>query len=424
MTTKSETARKTGVVHFTIGDQMGIRLMEISQEHLIYGNDPVKALKTLTDSLIGCPTDFALKILKGDIVLFVDEENQTIMPTERIPEIHDRIFPKVDVVEYIRKNKHSIEKHSMSLSAAWQRLQSKIINNRFKLNVDFDYDDIFKFIAGNDEYVLDTLRDLDDLDEIQTLITASKKFIEHSTNIKNTIEWMSKTWNEFETIDGQRKENPYVDYVEARGSISDSLLDVMQIMQEVLNLEFKFQIEEDTNNVQKYLDSVKEIDEVMSEGIKPVDIMNNYSAGWLSPEGEYYALNGEIANMLHTQIADGLQEIGLIPMYETGEGERYFLKDENRKPNMDKINPDSWLEQQGWVKIHDNNINYGGCLNSHLGKTNVQMTDKQAKIIFEYITKCHGGIMRLGWKMQRVTPTMFLMAFKDKIAMNNKYFEF
>jgi hypothetical protein len=32
--------------------------------------------------------------------------------------------------------------------------------------------------------------------------------------------------------------------------------------------------------------------------------------------------------------------------------------------------------------------------------------------------------MRLGWKMQRATSTMFLMAFRDIIAMNKKYFEF
>jgi hypothetical protein len=412
MTTKSDTARKTGVVHFTIGEDMGIRLMEIAQEHLVIDNNPVKAVTVITDSLIGCPVDYALKILKGDIVLLVDVESQTIIPVERIPEIHDRIFPKIDVVDFMRKKELQIEKHRMNLVSGWKMLENQILRNKNTFWAGFDYKDIFSFIAGNNEVILDTLRDIEELNHIESLIVVSKQFIEHTMKIQSTIEWMSKTWNEFETISGHVRNNPWVDYVEIKQNISSCLTDVMEVMESVLNLDFQFTPVED--NVQKYLNSLKEIDVVMSEGIKPVDIMDNYSAGWLSPEGEFYGLNGEIANMLHNQIANSLQEIGIIPEYESDEYKKYDIK----------INPDAWLEQHGWVKIHGNNINYGGCLNSQIGKTNVQMTEKQAKIIAEYITECHAGIMRLGWKMQRATSTMFLMAFRDIIAMNKKYFEF
>mgnify|MGYP004709299823 CR=1 FL=1 len=129
MTTKSDTAKKTGVVHFTIGEDMGIRLMEIAQEHLICNNNPEKAITAITDSLIGCPVDYALKILKGDIVLFVDVENQSIMPTERIPEIHDRIFPKIDVIDYMEKQQKQIEKHRIDLVVGWRMLENDIIKN-------------------------------------------------------------------------------------------------------------------------------------------------------------------------------------------------------------------------------------------------------------------------------------------------------
>lgn len=425
MSVKSDEARKTGVVHFTIGEDMGIRLMEISQEHLLYGNDPVKALKTLTDSLIGCPTDYALKILKGDIVLFVDEENQSIMPTERIPEIHDRIFPKIDVVQYMKKSELDIRKHSMSLYATWQKFQSDIINNRNRFTVDFEYEDIFKFIAGNSEVILETLHDLEEIDEIDSLITVTKRFIEHTMKIQSTVEWMAKTWNEFSEVSGNRKNNPYVDYVEVKGSISSSLTDVMSIMQEVINMNFDLTVDVETSNVQKYIDSVKEIDTVMSEGIEPVNINDNYSAGWLSPEGDYYALNGEIANMLHTQIADALQDINIIPLYEADEDERYFFKSDEAKEHATKVNPDSWLEQQGWVKIHGDNINYGGCLNKQLGKTNVNMTNVQVEMIKNYINLCHNGSMRLGWKMQRVSAARFEMTARNNMLMLNKeYFEF
>ena len=180
-------------------------------------------------------------------------------------------------------------------------------------------------------------------------------------------------------------------------------MDVMSEMQKVMNLNFRFEPEDD--EVKKYLNSVMEIDVILSKGIQPVDIMDNYSAGWLSPEGEYYALNGEIANMLHNQIADSLVEAGIIP--------------------EDEASPDAWLEQQGWVKIHDNNINYGGCLNHHIGLENVHINEKQVLIIANYIKECHNSIMRLGWKLQRVTPTIFVALFRSDLqALNRNYFEF
>ncbi|MCK9544643.1 MAG: hypothetical protein M0R03_21695 [Novosphingobium sp.] len=405
MSVKADEARKSGVVHFTIGEDMGIRLMEIAQEHLTHENNPEKALKAITDSLIGCPTDYALKILKGDIVLFVDVENQNIMPTERIPEIHDRIFPKIDVLQFMERNELQIEKHRMNLVAGWRTLENQIRENKNTLWVGFDYEDIFKFISGNNESVLETLRDLEEVDQIETLIAVTKKFIEHTMKIQSTMEWMSKTWSDFETVSGEDKKNPWVEYIAIKDNISECLTDVMQEMQNVLNLNFNLTLVE--NNVQNYLDSMKEIDTVLSEGIKPVDIFDNYSAGWLSPEGEYYALNGEIANMLHNQIADSLQEIGIIP------------KDTN--------NPDSWLEQNGWVKIHTDNINFAGCLNNESlsGKPNVNMTNVQVEMIKNYINRCHNGIMRLGWKMEKVSASRFEMTAMNNMSMLNKnYFKF
>ena len=138
-----------------------------------------------------------------------------------------------------------------------------------------------------------------------------------------------------------------------------------------------FSLDAPEDNVQKYIDAAMEIDAVMSKGIEPVNIMDNYSAGWLSPEGLYYGLNGEIANMLHNQIADALKEQGIV------------LNDEDS-------NPDAWLEQHGWVKIHGNNINFAGCCNVRIGKQNVDLTPMQIKKIYEYCALCHNGIVKAG----------------------------
>jgi hypothetical protein len=162
------------------------------------------------------------------------------------------------------------------------------------------------------------------------------------------------------------------------------------------------------DNVREFVEAAQEIDRVLSAGIKPVDIMENWSAGWLAPNGDYYALNGEIANMLHNQIATALYEAGKIPENEENES-----------------NPDGWLEENGWVKIHDSNVQFSGCLNVRLGKRSVDLTPIQIKKIYEYGALCHGGIIKAGWRMEQVSAVRFRdMAETDLEGLYKKYFEF
>lgn len=57
-------------------------------------------------------------------------------------------------------------------------------------------------------------------------------------------------------------------------------------------------------------------------------------------------------------------------------------------------------------------------------KNNVNMTNVQVEIIKKYIQLCHGGIMRLGWKMEKVSAARFEMMADNMEYMNEKYFEF
>jgi len=93
---------ESGVIHFIIGEDLGLRIMEIAQEHLIYSYDPEKAIRSITDSLMGCPVDLALQILKGDMVLPVDVESQQVICQDREPE-HDQ-YPIIDINYQLQKN--------------------------------------------------------------------------------------------------------------------------------------------------------------------------------------------------------------------------------------------------------------------------------------------------------------------------------
>ncbi len=405
--------RQTNVVHFRAGEDLGLRLMEIAQEHLTEANDPVKALKTITESLQGCPTELAVKILKGEMVLPVDVDTQEVICQNRIPVVHDR-FPKVDPCYWIEKRKEDIEEHGENFIQAFKELQKQIRINKRTVSICLPYDDIFKFVSGNDQDILDYLRDnYYEVDVIANLFETTKKYIEFTMSIMKTMDWMLKTFDEF----AQNKEyvapnKLFVEYNGMKGDCSQMLTDVIMVMKETLNFEFNLNDIEEHDSVAKYIESAREIDAIVEKGIEPVDIMDNYSAGWLSPDGVYYALNGEIANMLHIQIADALQEKGIVP----------------KKPDDEigaEINAMVWLEKQGWVKIHGNNIHYEGCNNFRTGKKNVDMTDKQLTVIRDYITNCHACEIRVGWKMERQSIGMFTaMAMQDLPALYKKYFEY
>jgi hypothetical protein len=398
------TKRQSGSVHFTVGEDLGLRIMEIAQEHLTERNNPIQALKTITDSLMGCPVDIAVKILKGDLVLPVDVESQEVICQERIVGIHDR-FPKINPVFFIESKCDKIKLHGGYIIEGIKDLQYQIkIKNRGYINIEFKYEDIFKFIAGDNEILLDELRENREIDGIANLFETAKRFIEETMKMQATMEWIVQTFDEF------KKESNNEIYIQLKGDVADTLEDISYNLNQTIKLNFV--LDAPADNVQQYIDASREIDTVLSEGIKPVNIMDNYSAGWLSPEGVFYGLNGEIANMLHIQIADALFEANVIPS----------------DYNEIALNTSQWLEIAGWVKIHNCNVQFAGCLNKKESVTNsmpnVNMTNVQAEIIFKYLHELHGDVCKLGWRMTPITAHMFLRLSDNPELMNEKYFEF
>jgi hypothetical protein len=389
----------TETVHFKIGENFGALLASIAQEHLTERNNPVQALKTITESLHDCPTDMAVLILKGDIVLVVNEEDQNCSPVDRIPALHDGVFPKIDPVYFLESRTRNIKLHGGYIMDGLKALQTQISRRNGYFDISFKYEDVFKFIAGDNEALLDELRDNREIDGIASLFEVTKRFIEETMKTQSTMDWMMRTFDVF------KESKNHELYLQLIGDVSDTLLDITYHLNQTLKLDFTLDAPED--NVQKYIDSAREIDEVLSKGIKPVDILDNYSAGWLAPNGDYYALNGEIANMLHNQIASALYDAGIVPEGKDNES-----------------NPDGWLEQNGWVKIQSNNVQFAGCLNVRLGKRNVDITDAQLKKISEYITDCYGCQIKAGWRLERHSIRMFMSLAQNLEALYKRYFEY
>jgi hypothetical protein len=381
---------ETQIVHFTVGENAGKLLIDIAQEHLLYNYNPEKAVRTLTESLSGCPMDIALKLLRGDYVLLVDVKKQEFILTERIPEVHDRIFRNLDAREWSRYKSEEMAESGRQLKRAIDKVMSNMKYN--KVRVAYDYGQILRYIAGEDKSILeDLLETNEEVSQLASLVNVTREYITKSMKIASVIDWMKKTYPE-----------DFKDYFD--GSDSRNILTmVMDKFKSLYEMDFS-EIEKEQEALSNYIESARKIDEVLSKGIHPCDILANWSAGWLCPSGNYYGLNGEIANMLHIQIADALKEDGIIP--------------------EDCDNPDAWLEQQGWVKIHGNNVQFAGCLNVQLGKRNVDLTDIQIEKICDYIHQCHGDKIKLGWRLELMSIGTFKMLANNLDAMYKKYFEY
>ncbi|MFA5366294.1 MAG: hypothetical protein WC333_00025 [Dehalococcoidia bacterium] len=382
-------------LHFSVSEDAGKLLMQIAQEHLTLNYDPEKALRTITDCLMGCPVELALQILKGDVVLLVDVEEQNILPLERGSKGDNLDFPRIDIPNWCNRQADEILKNGEGLKTALDDMLFRMPYH--KIHKTYDYSQILEFIAGNNEAILEDLRETEEVSQLELLVRVTKDFIEKSVKVQSVIHWLKKTYPD---------EFPSEKFFTRDSQYSDMLNTVMRKFNEMLHQDFtnvKLQSEE----LQSFVDSAIENDAILSKGIEPVDIMQNWSAGWLSPEGDYYALNGEIANMLHIQIGEALQTKGIIPLKDEGDWE---------------INPDAWLEQHGWVKIHGNNINFAGCLNNRIEKKDVNMTQVQKDIIYNYGQRCHQCILRYGWKLIPASAAKINLLTDDQL--NEMYFNF
>lgn len=387
---------KTNTLHFTIGEDFGLRIMEIAQEHLIYNLDHKKAVKALTDSFVGMPEDLALKILKGSHVIVVDEADQSVIVTERDEIIHER-YPKIDIRSWYRKEHKKI---GDDLRSAYEYLGMSTRGIfRYGFEMIFDKDDIIRFTRGDNEGILETLRDDSRIRDISDVSRVVLAVILKADKLYTVLEWMDRVY----------PEELEFDYSDPMGSVSKGRHDVLNLLmtryQNFCNNNSEAileEIEEEDDKVRSYVNNAIEITKVLSKPtFEPMNILDNYSAGWLSPTGEYYGLNGDIGNMLHTNIADKLQEQGIIP--------------------EDVETVDSWLERNGWVKIHGNWILYGGWENEKLDRPVVPMTEIQKTEIVRYGKLCHKGMLKFGFKMEFISAARFEMT---DMLMIRKLFEF
>jgi len=318
----------------------------------------VQILKTITDNykiirsiLIGC------KQFVGVNEFTLEKIDKTLTP-EELQEVVQKIYDNYENTKnelYLLKDK--IYKH---------------FNNQSVFGVSYR-----RISNGYCEGLADTKHYLKKQDELREL-TKNLKYInilfnDVDANFKNEIpippvyENLSsldhRDWHSFETIIDKYKR-----YIDGELDVFDS--DKNEVY-------FKRSKED----VEKYIDEQIELDNLKT--IEPVkDILKeNKDAGWLAPNGDFYGLNGDIANLLHDRISDLLIENGII------NPEGYISKD-------------AYLESKGWIRVSKRRVLAGlpqlrkaGLLKEQ--DKNNHLTKEQQEFLYKY-GQINGGFLTFG----------------------------
>jgi len=372
---------KMDTLHFTIGEGFGEILTNIAQETLLYDFNLKKAIKVIKNSLVGIDETMAFRVLLGHYFIEEDVEAQEIIvDTKNISRLikFDNIQKKVSIF-----SKELTLARSFLATEGTKAPTIDIYYGRGELNKYFREENV-KAITD----------------------VVDREFSVYAGAIKLSMDILDKSVRQFKVwgdiIRKGKELDVQVGFTAEDIELPESFYELHRMIQTP-----DAAIEEKITYIdalEDYMDDVRKIDGISLEGIKPVDILEGYDAGWLAPNGDYYGLNGDIALMLHNQIADMLVDVGVIP-----------------EDFENSVNETEWLEQNGWVKQHGNWILYAGYERAELGEKDVPITKEQIDKLYRFGQTCHKGILKLGYRMERISASNLPLI--DPIMFKTKWFK-
>lgn len=382
-------------LHFTLDKSAGKLLAQVAQEHLLYNLDATKAIETFTKSLFGLPYDMAIKLLSGELVIEIEDDgvNVNVVPRD---EYKHKDYPRENFAHWYNRKYKELRLSGDFIRQGLEGIRRSISHSYGVFEFEFNYTTIRKYISEKDIAGIEDIIDSDPrVEDIRRMFRLADSYLRQTYKLFNVFDFLEKTYPD--------QINPF------NGCVSGGRFTIVDNVAILLNslVEYDYEVIEasiaaEDDNIQNYIKASQEIAQTLKSLIQPVNITNNYSAGWLSPDGKYYGLDGGIANMLHMNIADALRKkFRIEDGFEIGE------------------NPDSWLENNGWVKIHGNWVLYSGYDQERFKKKNIPLTDLQKTQLKNYGNACYKGILKVGYK-QEFIPAVRLEMVDD--TMLREYF--
>ena len=345
-----------GGLTFTIGKGFGQMLQRIAWERLTEKLSPMAAVEIITQSLPGCTEGMAVDILDGKIILGEDEATQEVTGT---PGAGGKFN------DWIREQRIHLEEEAKEWVGVLERLRQTIADAGGKFEFSVRYPELISYLSGDkDAGLLDYPRS-NVVEEIKGTVEGAKNFFVKVSEVYEVIVWMCDALNMSRVI--------LPDPIRSMHTILDSLMcSDPEVEASIRKQDFQKQ------RLSEFMENEMKIEEYHKTELEPVEITEGYDAGWLSPDGDFYGLNGSTENLLHLNIAERLLAFKKIPVKEMR-------------------NPDRWLEENGWVKVHHDWILFSG---SFYGKT---LTEAQIEKLYRYGQVCHRGVLRLGTAQTQIT---------------------
>lgn len=349
-----------GDLKFTIGKGFGRMLTNIAWEKLTEKLSPRDAVELITKSLPGCTEGMAVDILDGKITLSEDEATQEVLGTPGEGGKFDR---------WIKITRAALEVEATEWVETLEGLRQTIAEAGGKFEFSVRYPELISYLSGDkDAGLLDYPRS-NVVEEIKGTVEGAKNFFVKVSEVYEVIVWMCDALNMSRVI--------LPDPILSMHTILDSLMcSDPEVEASIRKQDFQKQ------RLSEFTENEMRIEEYHKTELEPVEITEGYDAGWLSPDGDFYGLNGSTGNLLHLNIAGRLLASKKIPVKEMR-------------------NPDRWLEENGWVKVHHDWILFSG---SFYGKT---LTDVQIEKLYRYGQVCHRGVLRLGTAQTQITAVRF-----------------
>lgn len=180
-------------VHFTLGDNAGILLMQIAQEALLCELDPEKAVKVITTSLMGCPNNIALKILKGDMVCEVTDDMQNIEVVDYKEEFH-KDYPKPNLTDWYERNHKDIGDNGREFYTALEQV-IRFVN---KQDIEIPIKDVVSLVLSSTmkdwEALRSKLSHMEDIERIILLVNQCSKFMDRTAKLYRVFDFIDSVY--------------------------------------------------------------------------------------------------------------------------------------------------------------------------------------------------------------------------------------
>lgn len=302
----------------------------------------------------------AVDILDGKIILGEDEATHEVLGT---PGAGGKFN------DWIREQRIHLEEEAKEWVGVLERLRQTIADAGGKFEFTVRYPELVSYISGCEDAGLLDNPHSGTVEQIKEVVEGANGFFVRVSEVYEVIVWMCDALNMSRVI--------LPDPILSMHTILDSLMcSDPEVEASIRKQDFQKQ------RLSEFMENELKIEEYHKTELKPVEITDGYDAGWLSPEGDFYGLNGGAGNLLHLNIAERLLASKKIPVKEMR-------------------NPDRWLEENGWVKVHHNWILFYG---SFYGKT---LTEAQIEKLYRYGQVCHRGVLRLGTAQTQITAVRF-----------------